>query len=254
MRLLFFIPLQEERAIYKLYHGDCLEVMKTIPNSSIDMVLCDLPYGKTNNTWDIPIDLSALWEQYSRIIKTNTCVALFGQGSFCADLIESNRKMFRYDLIWHKNTHTGFLNANKMPLRCHESILIFYQKLPPYHPQKTEGRPYFIHGKNVEKESANYGKLRDVSTINPTGRRMPQSIIKIGKNMGKTLHPTEKPVALLEWLIRTYTDEGAIVLDNCMGSGSTGEAALKTGRSFIGIEKDAQYFQTAFDRLRVLAS
>ena len=250
MKAPFSIPSQEVKPIYQLYHGDCLKVMKAIPDSSIDMVLCDLPYGKTHNAWDIPIDLSALWEQYRRIIKTNACVALFGQGAFCADLIESNRKMFRYDLIWHKNTHTGFLNANRMPLRCHESILIFYQKLPPYHPQKTDGRPYFRSHR--KQGSVNYGKQGDNSTRNPTGRRMPQSIVTISKSTGRMLHPTEKPVTLLEWLIQTYTDEGAKVLDNCRGSGSTGEAALKTGRSFIGIEKDEQYFKVASERLQAL--
>ena len=232
----------------KLMQGDCLELMKDIPDNSIDMILCDLPYGTTNNKWDKKIDLQALWEQYKRIIKANAAIVLFSQMPFCVDLIVSNRKWFRYEWIWQKDNSTGFLNANKMPLKCHENILLFYSKLPTYNPQFSEGTPYYMDGRTASKC---YREHIECITNNSTGKRYPIDIIKFnipkvlfGKRADK-FHPTQKPVPLLEYLIKTYTNEGETVLDNCMGSGSTGVACVNTNRNFIGFELDEHYFEIA---------
>lgn len=235
-----------------LQQGDCLELMKNIPDKSVDMILCDLPYGATCNDWDKEIDLNKLFSEYERIVKCGGVVALFSQPPFNADLIQANRKHFRYEWIWEKDNSTGFLNVKKMPLKSHENILIFYDKLPTYNPQFTDGKPYCRNGRCA---STNYGKYVEVVTNNLTGKRYPKDIIKfnVPKNLfGKKtdkLHPTQKPVDLLEYLIKTYTNEGETVLDNCMGSGSTGVACVNTSRNFIGIELDEHYFQVAKDRI-----
>ena len=233
-----------------LWQGDCLELMKNIPDKSIDMILCDLPYGTTNNKWDKKIDLQALWEQYKRIIKVNAAIVLFSQMPFCVDLIVSNRKWFRYEWIWQKAQGTGHLNANRMPLKIHENILIFYDKLPTYNPQKTYGHAYY-RAKHY-KGSTNYGKQDECETICADGSRYPTDVIKYAQcncTKEKPIHPTQKPVDLLEYLIKTYTNEGETVLDNCMGSGSTGVACVNTNRDFIGIELDENYFQIAKNRI-----
>lgn len=216
-----------------------------VRSKSIDLVLCDLPYGTTRNKWDKIIDLDKLWEHYNRIIKDNGAIVLFSQQPFSSKLIESNPKMFRYEWIWVKEQGTGFLNAKKMPLKSHENILVFYKKPPVYNPQMRTGfKPYKAKQKSA---GSNYNKSKPVVTIS-NGERYPLDVISF-KHDGKKLHPTQKPVALLEYLIKTYTNEGGLVLDNCMGSGSTGVAALELDRNFIGIELDKHYFDTATKRI-----
>ena len=236
-----------------LYCGDCLKLMKDIPDGSVDMILCDLPYGKTQNEMDVRLPFEALWKHYKRIIKYNGCIALFGQGTFFIDLVDSNRKMFRYDLVWDKHLVSGFLNANKMPLRQHEQIAIFYKKLPKYNPQFTKGKPQHSRGtahKSKKTKNQNYGKYNSIDDYGGNTDKHPTSILKFSKpHPSVALHRTEKPINLLEYLVKTYTNEGDIVLDNCMGSGSTGVACVNTGRNFIGIELDETYFNIAKERL-----
>lgn len=234
-----------------LYQGDCLELMKDIPDGSIDMILCDLPYGTTRNKWDSVIPFVPLWEQYTRIIKNNGAIALFGSGIFTAELILSNKSLWKYNLIWEKNQASGFLNAKKMPLRTHEDICIFYKKLPTYNPQKTTG-----HNRKVTKAEHRVGSKRTTNygshglTTYDSAERYPKSILTFSKDTQKcAVHPTQKPVALLEYLIKTYTRGGEIVLDNCMGSGSTGVACVQTGRKFIGMELTDEYFEIAKRRI-----
>ncbi len=244
---------------YELWHGDCLELMGQIPDESIDMILCDLPYGVLNKQnpnakWDSQIDLSTLWEHYTRIIKPNGAILLFGSGMFTCELMCSNKKLWRYNLIWDKVAKTGFLNAKRMPLRQHEDIVVFYKKLPTYNPQMQKCEP---HKRNHTKgnmlnptKNSCYGNFVEVPTV-ISDEKYPTSIISISKEHcnGKFYHPTQKPVELLEWLIKTYTNEGETILDNCMGSGSTGVAAVNTGRNFIGIELELQYFEVAQGRI-----
>lgn len=228
-----------------LRRGDCLEIMKDIPDKSIDMILCDLPYGTTRNKWDSVIPLDKLWEQYNRIIKEGGAIVLFSQMPFTAELIHSNLKYFRYEWIWEKDNGTGFLNAKKMPLKIHENILVFYKKTPTYNPQMRKGfKPYKC---KQGRHSSNYGAYEQGHITESNGERYPIDIIKFKKDSG--LHPTQKPVALLEYLIKTYTNENDVILDNCMGSGSCGVAAINTGRSFIGIEVDEKYFEIAKERI-----
>ena len=229
--------------------GDCLELMKDIPDKSIDMILCDLPYGTTKNKWDSVIPFEPLWEQYNRIIKDNGAIVLFSQMPFTVDLVASNYKDFRYEWIWEKLSASGHLNANRMPMKKHENILVFYKKLPTYNPQFTEGKPYVA---TYSTHSSNYGKQKDNITAINDGKRYPVDIIKF--NNDRCLHPTQKPVALLEYLIKTYTNEGEIVLDNCMGSGSTCVACVNTNRHYIGFELDPQYYDIACKRLAVETS
>ena len=229
-----------------LIQGDCLEKMKEIPDKTIDMILCDLPYGTTQNKWDSVIPLDIIWEQYKRIIKDNGAIALFAQTPFDKVLGISNLKMLKYEWIWEKEQGTGFLNAKKMPLKNHENILIFYKKPPIYNPQMKKGKPYTLERNTF---TVNYGKQVDMVRTENTGERYPLTILKFKRDKEK-LHPTQKPVALLECLIKTYTNEGEIVLDNCMGSGSTGVACLNTNRRFIGIEKDEKYFEIACNRIK----
>lgn len=227
-----------------LYNGDCLEVMKSIPDKSIDMILCDLPYGTTKNKWDSIIPLEKLWIQYKRIIKDNGAIALFAQTPFDKVLGSSNLKMLRYEWIWNKKRPTGFLNSKKMPMKQHENILVFYKKLPVYNPQLTKGKPYHTYSKSA---STNYNKFNTNYETKNDGWRYPIDIQSFSPETG--LHPTQKPIALLEYLIKTYTNENELVLDNCMGSGSTGIACINTNRKFIGIELDNNYFNIAKDRI-----
>ena len=237
-----------------LRHGDCLELMKDIPDKSIDMILCDLPYGVTQNKKDIALPFDKLWNQYERIIKDNGVIALFSQGTFFVDLVNSNRKLYRYDLIWNKVLTSGFLNAKRMPLRQHEQIAIFYKKLPTYNPQFTQGKPLHSKGfsyKNKEHKNQNYGEFKQLDDLRKGSTdKYPTSILTFDKpHPSIAKHPTEKPVDLLEWLIKTYTNEGEIVLDNCMGSGSCGVAAIQNNRRFVGIELDEKYFEIAKERI-----
>ena len=238
----------------QLYKGNCLEIMTKIPDKSVDMICCDLPYGTTQNKLDIVIPFEPLWEQYERIIKDDGCIALFAQGLFYVDLVNSNRKLFRYDLVWDKVLVSGFLNAKRMPLRQHEQIAIFYKKLPLYNPQFTQGKP--LHSKginymNKEIKNQNYGNFQhtDDSRKGST-EKYPTSILRFPKpHPSISKHRTEKSIECLEWLIKTYTNEEDTVLDNCMGAGSCGIACKNTNRKFIGIELDENYFKIAEDRI-----
>ena len=243
---------------YKLYQGNCLELMKNIRDKSIDCIICDLPYGVTSkNKWDTIIPYEPLWKEYKRIIKDNGPIILFGQDKFTAKTMLSNEKMHRYNLIWNKVLTSGFLNAGRMPLREHEDIMIFYKKLPTYNPQFTEGKPLHGMGEKFKKVKNNNNNYNDFNSCNnPSANRegdtkkYPKSILTFPRPASsKMLHPTEKPVELLEYLIKTYSNENDVILDNCMGSGSTGVAALNANRRFIGIELDEKYFNIAKDRL-----
>lgn len=219
-----------------LHEGDCLKIMKLFPNKSIDLILCDLPYGTTKNKWDTIIDFKELWKEYERIIKDNGAIILTSHQLFTAKLILSNEKLFKYKIVWNKCLPTNFLNANKQFLRIHEDICVFYKKQPKYNPQKSEGKPYKKKRKALDIKTGNYNFYKP-NNIDNKGERFPTDIIKISNaNRNKTGHPTEKPVELGEYLIKTFTIEGEIVLDNCFGSGSFLEAAAKLNRKFIGIE------------------
>ena len=227
-----------EELLNRVFEANCLDKMKDIPDRSIDMILCDLPYGTTQNAWDSFIPLDKLWEQYKRIIKKNGVIALTSQGVFTAKLILSQEKLFKYKWVWSKSKPTNFLNAKKQPLRKHEDICIFYQKQPTYNPQKTQGEAY---DKGVRKNqlSGSYGDFGPVR-VQSSGERYPTDIIhiKTAESEGEVLHPTQKPVELGRYLIRTYTNESDVVLDNACGSGSFLVSALLEGRNFIGIEKN----------------
>ena len=244
----------------ELLHGDCLEIMKSIPDKSVDMILCDLPYGTTQNKWDFVIDFNKLWGEYTRIIKDNGVIALTSQGIFTARLILSNEEWFKYKIVWIKSKSTNFLNTKKQPLRKHEDICIFYKKQPTYNPQMTQGKSY---DKGVRKNqcTGSYGDFKP-RHIKSDGLRYPNDVVfyeednfadyvyfKTAEAEGTVYHPTQKPTDLLEYLIKTYTLENETVLDNCMGSGSTGVACVNTNRNFIGIEKDDKYFDIAKRRI-----
>ena len=224
--------------VNQLFEEDCLECMKEIPDESIDMILCDLPYGTTQNKWDSIIPLEQLWSEYNRIIKPNGAIVLTSQGVFTAQLILSQSKLFKYKWVWEKSKPTNFLNAKKQPLRKHEDVCVFYKKQPTYNPQMTEGEPY---NKGVRKNqlSGSYGDFQPVH-VQSDGERYPVDIVyvKTAESEGEVVHPTQKPVALGRYLIKTYTNPGDIVLDNTFGSGSFLVAALLEGRNFIGIEKN----------------
>lgn len=234
---------------YKLYNGDCLEIMKDIPNKSVDMILCDLPYGTTICKWDVIIPFDELWKQYNRVIKDNGAIVLFGSEPFSSKLRVSNLRYYRYDLKWQKDQGSGFLNAKKMPLKDYEDICVFYKKLPTYNPQMKEGFKEWSKkdtGKSVVEHLGK--KEKEISKHSVGTKRYPTSILKFNRTRNK-LHPTQKPVALLEYLIKTYTNENEVVLDNCMGSGSTGVACINANRNFIGIELNENYFNIAKNRI-----
>jgi DNA modification methylase len=226
-----------------LRHGDCLEILPTIPASSVDMVLCDLPYGTTQNKWDSIIPLDRLWAEYRRICRG--AIVLTAAQPFTSALVMSAPDLFKYQWVWDKSQVTGFLNAKKQPLRRHEDVLVFYSRQPTYNPQFSDGKPYSISRSHA---TSNYGSQVYNST-DSDGRRYPTSILAIPQPRVKDGHPTQKPVALFEYLIRTYTNEGETVLDNTMGSGTTGVACRLAGRSFVGIERDPSYFAIAEQRI-----
>ena len=229
-------------------HGDCLERMREIESGTVDMILCDLPYGTTYCSWDTVISFEPLWAEYERVIKPNGAIALFSAQPFTAVLACSNLKLFRYEWIWEKPNATGFLNAKKQPLRAHESILIFYKSQPTYNPQKTFGHERKTAKKKVIG-SEHYGKQLSVKDYDST-ERYPRSVQVFSSDKQKqALHPTQKPVALCEYLIRTYTNEGETVLDNTAGSMSTAIACINTNRKGIMIEKDDHYFKVGSDRV-----
>ena len=230
-----------------LVHADCLAAMEFIENGSVDMILCDLPYGTTQNKWDSILSLEALWSHYWRVIKPNGAVVLTAQAPFDKALGASQLKHLKYEWIWEKAKATGHLNVKKQPLKAHENVLVFYRSQCLYQPQMTCGVEYKPNGGGSKKD--NYGDFKAVRENNGK-MRFPRSIQKFVSESG--LHPTQKPVALMEYLIRTYTREGDVVLDNCMGSGTTGVACVNTGRKFIGIEKDKKYFAAAKKRIEGL--
>lgn len=234
----------------QLLPGDCLEVMKSIPDSSIDMILADLPYGTTACKWDSVIPFPPLWEQYERVIRKNGAFVLTATQPFSSALVLSNPTAFRYEWIWHKVQATGPLNAKRQPLRACESVLVFYRAHPTYNPQLTVGRP-ISRTPGVAKPAQVWGGARRLERSSGTTRQ-PTTLITISQGRSPsspTVHPTQKPVALMEYLIRTYTREGETVLDNTMGSGTTGVACVNTARNFIGIELDAAYFAIAEKRI-----
>lgn len=244
----------------KLILGDCLHVMREIPSHSIDLILADPPYACLNKNnkdakWDKEIDLIELWKQYERIIKDNGAILLFCQGLFAGKLIMSNPRLYKFDIVWNKVRKTGFLNAKKMPMRQHEQILVFYKKLPTYNPQMVKCEPHqrnHSRGNGTHKETnRNYGKYGKAEDI-ITDEKYPSSIITFAKGHGKEdwLHPTEKPIELLRYLIRTYSNEGDLVLDNFAGSGSTCIAAIRENRKFIGMEMDNHFFEVADERIK----
>jgi site-specific DNA-methyltransferase (adenine-specific) len=234
----------------ELIQGDCLEVMKDIPDKSIDMILCDLPYGTTACKWDTIIPFEPLWEQYKRIIKDNGAIVLTASQPFTSALVMSNTKMFKYCLIWNKRKSSSALHAKIQPLRIHEDIVVFGKNKTVYNPQMVQGKP------RVDKESKiSNGEAFGNNTVtrkyeNKDGLYYPKSILDISNaDQTNKLHPTQKPVKLMEYLIKTYTNEGDLVLDNCMGSGTTGVACKNLGRKFIGIELDPEYFKIAEKRI-----
>jgi site-specific DNA-methyltransferase (adenine-specific) len=241
----------------EIYLGDCLDVMKLIDTGTVDLIFADLPFQVTHNPKDIQIPMMPLWKEYNRIIKNNGAIVLFGQGMFTADLMMSNKKMWRYNLIYNKgNGVSGFLNANRQPLRVHEDILVFYKKQPTYNPQFTDGEP--LHGKghkylNKDGVNNNYGYYDTTipETRKGSTKKYPKSVLNFNRpGPSVILHPTEKPVDLCEYIIRTYTNEDELVLDNTCGVGSTCLAAKNTNRKYIGIEMDEKWFNIAVDRLK----
>jgi DNA modification methylase len=229
--------------------GDCLEVMKTIPDSSIDAIITDPPYGTTQNKWDSVIPLEPMWEQLKRVIKPSGAIVLFGQNTFTFKLGLSNEEMFRYTLTWEKTKAGGFLNAKRMPLQAHEDVLVFYKKLPTYNPQFEAGKPY-VKKAVTNGDGKNYGKFDRVGSVSINdGKRYPRSVLKVSNDNHGSLHPTQKPVALMEYLIKTYTNANETVLDFTMGSGTTGVACKNLNRNFIGIEISTEYLDIAQKRI-----
>jgi len=233
----------------KLIRNNCLNEMKNIKEKSIDCILTDLPYGITKNEWDIEIDLKLLWENFNNILKPNGIIILTAVQPFTSKLVISNQKMFKYEIIWEKTIGSGQLNIKHQPLRVHESILIFYNKRGTYNEQLTEGKPYSINRTKVK--GSGYNKQTSSNKQND-GYRHAKSVIKISNPRIKEGHPTQKPIELLEYLVKTYTNENDTVLDCCMGSGSTGVACINLNRNFIGIELNNEYFEKAKDYLNNL--
>ena len=232
-----------------LMNGDCLELMKKLPDGSVDMVLTDPPYGTTACKWDSVIHFEPMWEQLKRVIKPNGAVVLFGSQPFTSSLVMSNTEMFRYEWIWDKKNPTNFALANRQPLKYHENILVFYKKQPVYNPIKWLGKVNHKQGASIENFAETRGVIKRVND-DLSGLKFPRSIIEVEKHSSQCgLHPTQKPVALMEYLIKTYTNENETVLDFTMGSGTTGVACVNTNRNFIGIELDADYFEIAKKRI-----
>lgn len=251
--------------INKIYNEDCLSWMQRVSDESIDCIICDLPYGTTELEWDKPIPFVPLWVEYERVIKPNGAIILFSTQPFTTDLINSNRKLFRYEIIWKKTQATGFFNAKKCPLRIHENILVFYKHLPTYNPQKSIKESAYIGRtrKNVSDKitGAFMGRVGKNKTesweYKDNGTRYPTDIIEFsnwngslfGKKYNAVKHPTQKPVQLIEYLIKTYSNEGDLIMDNCIGSGTTAIACIRTNRKYLGCEKNKDYFQLAMERI-----
>jgi site-specific DNA-methyltransferase (adenine-specific) len=233
--------------LIELYQGDCLEIMKTIPDDSVDMILADLPYEITAAKFDILIPFEPLWGHYNRIAKEDAAMVFTASQPFTTSLISSNLKNFRYEWIWEKPQGTNPMVAKIQPLKAHENIVVFYRKRPKYNPQMTISTPYGGFKSKQKKLGEVYGDLNSKHRDNPEGTRYPKTVLQFKQEKG--IHPTQKPVTLMEYLIKTYTNKNDVVLDNCFGSGTTGVAAKKTGRGFIGIELDEQYFKLGSERI-----
>ena len=244
----------------KIYNEDCLEGMKRIPDGSVDCVICDLPYGTTKNQWDSVIPLDELWLQYKRVVKENGAIVLFSQMPFTAILACSNLEMLKYEIVWQKEHATGFLNCNFAPMKIHENILVFSQssacfvkdktQAMTYNPQMTQGhKPYVCKRNSTKSKNYDYKHLTSCTTIS-NGDRFPTDLVCFWKDKEK-LHPTQKPVALIQYLIRTYSNEGDTILDNCMGSGTTAIAAIREKRNFIGFELNKEYYDKACKRIKL---
>lgn len=249
--------LQQIDYLNQVFEDDCLDVMEHLPDNSVDMVLCDLPYGTTQNKWDSVIDLTKLWERYSRIVKKNGAIVLTSQGIFTAKLIISNEKWFKYKIVWEKSKPTNFLNAKKQPLRKHEDICVFYQAQPTYNPQMTFGKAY-SKGIRKNQHTGSYGEFDPVLVESKDGMRYPTDVVYFktpeSEAEGTVWHPTQKPVELGRYLIRTYSNPGDVILDNASGSGSFLISALLEHRNFIGIEKnqDSRLFKNeAIDLIQI---
>jgi site-specific DNA-methyltransferase (adenine-specific) len=234
----------------KIICGDAIDEMSKLPDKSIDMILCDLPYGTTQCKWDTVIPFDSLWEQYRRIIKDKGAIVLTASQPFTSNLVMSNPKLFRYSLVWEKSKSTGYLNSKKMPMRSHEDILVFYKSLPIYNPQMVDGKPY-DKGKAHRPTEVYREQKGEIHVKNDSGQRYPRSVqyFKTAESEGVAYHPTQKPISLMEWLIKTYTNEGDIVLDNCIGSGTTAIACIRTNRKYIGIDIDESYINITTERI-----
>ena len=236
--------------INQIYNEDCLSGMKKLPDGSIDFIFSDLPYGITNNSWDIPIPLDTIWKEFERIIKDNGCIALWSQSPFDKTLACSNLQLYRYEWIIEKTKATGHLNAKKMPMKAHENILIFYKKLPVYHPQMTNGHsPVHSYAKHTT-DGSNYGKTKIGISGGGSTQKYPRDVLKFSWDTQKSkIHSTQKPIAACEYFIRTYTNPGDIVLDPCAGSATTAVSAINTNRNFICFEKDKEIYSKAKERI-----
>ena len=235
------------KLIHKIICGDCIEVMPKLESKSIDMILCDLPYGTTTCAWDTIIPFESLWEEYKRLIRDNGAIVLTASQPFTSALVMSNPKMFRYCWIWEKEQGINFLFSKKQPIKVNEEICVFYKEQPIYNPQMMRGNPY-ISGKGITGETLK-GHAKKTVTVNK-GERYPRTVIKFNRSNPKDqLHPTQKPISLFEYLIKTYTNETDSVLDNCIGSGTTLVAAERLGRNSIGIEINPEYCEIAYKRL-----
>lgn len=234
---------------FSLHLGDCIENLKNITDTSVDMVLCDLPYGTTQCNWDVIIPFDDLWKELNRICKKNAAMVFTASQPFTSLLITSNIKNFKYNWVWEKSKATGYLNSKKQPMRAHEDVCVFYRKQPTYNPIMVSGTPY--NKGEAHRPTDVYGEQKSVLVKNDSGLRFPRTVqyFKTAESEGKVVHPTQKPVSLMEYLIKTYTKDGDVIIDPTMGSGTTGVAAINLNRKFIGIELDENYFNIAQKRI-----
>ena len=237
---------------YEIYQEDCLSGMRRLADGSVDAIICDPPFQTTDCDWDVRLPLEEMWTEFNRVTKHDGAIVLFSQLPFAVDLINANRKMFRYEYVWEKSKACGFLNANKMPLRAHENILVFYRRLPTYNPQYRSGKAY-VRG-HEDRAASVYRAAKGKITVNDGAHYYPRDVLHVNSVVGNSkteprYHPTQKPVALMEFLVKTYTNKFDTVLDATMGSGSTGVACMNTGRRFIGFELERKFFEAAKSRL-----
>ncbi|MBR1805806.1 MAG: site-specific DNA-methyltransferase [Selenomonadaceae bacterium] len=240
---------------YQIFNEDCISGMKKLDDGSVDAIICDPPFQTTDASWDIRLPIEEMWAEFNRVTKQNAAIVLFSQLPFAVDLINANRKMFRYEWIWTKSKAVGFLNANRMPMRAHENILVFYRKLPTYNPQFRTGKPYVrIQDEEPRTRESVYQGRGSSITINDGNHYYPRDVLEYSQpttnnKMEPRFHPTQKPVDLMEFLVRTYTNEGELVLDSTMGSGSTGVACMKSRRRFVGFELNKKFYDVSRQRL-----